>query len=483
MKIPVGIPVFVAAAGTDPRFARLVHRWLFSSVFWLLLGSAVGLIEAYRHVDPEFLGNSALITYGRLRPFHTMGMLFGWCSMALLALALYVVPKCSRITMDETELRASNAALWLWNAGVLGGSVALLLGQLNGGREYREYPLWAMALIASGVVTLGWVFYRMIARRQTKGIYISCWFILAACSWVAVVVVMGYLPMFRRGLADTIVQGFYMHNAVGMWFTPLVVGLTYYALPKLLNKPIYSYALGVLGIFTHLLFYTLIGTHHYMFSAMPDWLENMALIFSVAMLVPVFASAGNFLLTMKGEKVAIQQSYSLPFLLVGVIGYILASAQGSFQALREVQDSLHLTHYTVGHSHVAMYFFVSFLLWGLIYGLVPRITGREPPVGLVGIHFWLAFAGGTIMVLALCLGGAEQGATGVEGKPFMDGVRVVKPYMVWRVVGGCLMAASHLLSAVAIYAMRPGALLDIFGTPSTQPPQPPSAPQAPEGRA
>jgi len=474
LKIPVGIPVFVAAAGTDPRFARLVHRWLFSAVFWLLLGTAVGLLEAYRHVDPETQAGTALLTYGRLRPVHVLSMLFGWASMALVALALYVVPKTARVTMDDTELRSANLALWLWNAGVLGGSVALVTGQLNDGREYREYPLWAMSLIAAAVLILGWTLYRLVARRQTKGVYISNWFILAACAWVVVVLVVGYMPGFGRGLSDTIVQGFYMHNVVGMWFTPMIVGLTYYTLPKLLNKPIYSYALGVLGFFTHLLFYTLIGTHHYMFSAVPDWLENTALIFSVAMLVPVFASSGNFLLTMKGEKVAIQQSYSLPFILVGVIGYIVASAQGSFQALRGVQDGLHLTHYTVGHSHVAMYFFVSFLLWGSIYGLVPRITGREPPVGLVGVHFWLALAGGAIMVVSISIGGAEQGQHWVDGKPFMDSVRVTQPHMVWRVVGGCLMAAAHLLSAVTIYCMRPGALLDIFGTPPDAPPKAPA---------
>jgi cytochrome c oxidase cbb3-type subunit 1 len=46
-----------------------------------------------------------------------------------------------------------------------------------------------------------------------------------------------------------------MHNAVGMWFTFLALGVTYYALPKLLNRPIYSYALGVLGFWTNLEFY------------------------------------------------------------------------------------------------------------------------------------------------------------------------------------------------------------------------------------
>lgn len=52
-----------------------------------------------------------------------------------------------------------------------------------------------------------------------------------------------------------------MQNAVGMWFTFLALGVTYYALPKLLNRPIYSYALGVLGFWTNLVFYPIIGAH------------------------------------------------------------------------------------------------------------------------------------------------------------------------------------------------------------------------------
>jgi cytochrome c oxidase cbb3-type subunit 1 len=448
--------------------ARLVCRWLFSGVFWLLFGSLDGMLEAYRHVDPETLSGSPLLTYGRLRPVHTLTMLFGWASMGLVALSLHVVVRAARVWMQNVELRAANAALWFWNAGVLVGNAALITGDINAGREYREYPIWAMAPIVVGVGLLAWTFYRVIARRSVKAIYISCWFILAACGWIAVIAVMGYLPFFDRGVADTINQGYYMHNAVGMWFTPLVVGITYYTLPKLLNKPIYSYALGVLGFFTHLVFYTLIGTHHYMYTAVPDWLESTALIFSVAMVVPVFASSGNFLLTMKGERTAISHSYALPFLFVGTVGYLVASLQGTFQALRDPQLHIHLTHYTVGHSHVAMYFFVSFLLWGSIYGLLPRVTGREPPVGLVGIHFWLALAGGVIMVVSLCIGGPQQGTAWAD-RPFMESVRLMQPYMVWRVVGGALMTVAHLVSAVAIFRMRPGELHELMGAPVEKP--------------
>jgi cytochrome c oxidase cbb3-type subunit 1 len=462
VKIPVGIPVFVAAAGTDPRFAKLVHRYLFSSAFWLLVAGIDGLLLAFKLVDPT-ITSSEYLFFGRLRPVHVLTMLFGWASLALVALALYVVPKASRVTLDSFELTLGNIALALWNVGVLVGGAALILGHTTG-REYREYPIWAMAFIAAAVVILGFLFYRLMARRRVEGIYISCWFIVAACVWATVTVIVGYWPAFRVGIADTVAQGYYMHNVVGMWFTPMVVGITYYTLPKLLNKPIYSYGLGVLGFFTHLAFYTVIGAHHFIYSPLPDWLETTGVVFSVAMIVPVWASTGNFLLTMRGEHVAISHSYSLPFILTGVIAYGLVSLQGSAQALRNAQEAWHFTHYTVGHSHFAMYGFVTFLVWGSIYGLVPRITGREPPVLLVGIHFWLALAGIVVYIVPLWLGGSEQGAAWIRGLPFMDSVRTVMPHMVWRAVGGTFMFLSHMIFFVCLFRMRPGAFTFAFAT-------------------
>ena len=93
-----------------------------------------------------------------------------------------------------------------------------------------------------------------------------------------------------------------MHNAVGMWFTPLALGIFYYALPKLLSRPIYSYALGVFAFWTNLVFYPIIGAHHFLFSPLPWWLQTTAIVFSVAMLVPVLGGSANFLLTMRGRR-------------------------------------------------------------------------------------------------------------------------------------------------------------------------------------
>ncbi len=169
-----------------------------------------------------------------------------------------------------------------------------------------------------------------------------------------------------------------MHNAVGMWFTFLALGVTYYVLPKLLNRPIYSYALGVLGFWTNLVFYPVIGAHHYEYTPLPWWFQTLAIVFSVGMLVPVWAGTANFALTMRGHGEAIRRSYALPFIVVGVAYYFLGSTQGTIEAFRSLQAIWHLTNYTVGHSHATMYGFITFLAWGGIYALLPRATGKQP---------------------------------------------------------------------------------------------------------
>jgi cytochrome c oxidase cbb3-type subunit 1 len=279
---------------------------------------------------------------------------------------------------------------------------------------------------------------------------------MAAFLWTIVLATVAYVPWYQYGLSETIIQGYYMHMGVGMWFAPMVLGLTYYFLPKLLNKPIYSYSLGVLAFWTHMLFYSMIGAHHFVFSPIPWWLQTVAIIFSVGMVVTLIAGTGNFLLTMRGSERTIARSYSLPFFLVGVIYYFAASGQGSIEALRSMNRVWHFTNFTVAHSHMTMYGFVSFLIWGGIYGLIPRMTGREPPLVLIGMHFWFAFIGILIYGVSLMIGGTQQGESWISAAPFIDSVKMMSSFWLWRAVGGSLMFLSHVIFAYNVWAMRPG---------------------------
>lgn len=435
----------------DPAFIRLLYQYLVWATVWLLLGTAAGILASIKFSYPDLLALPWL-SFGRLRMVHTNAMFWGWTTLSMIALALYVVPRTSRARLYSFKL--ARLALWLNNVVVVVGVVALLAGINNGTQEYREF-YWPLAFpFATAILLNAFNLYMTVARRRVEEIYISNWYVLSAFFWVATLYTVGYLPWWQQRLGQAIIQGYYMHNGVGLWFTPFVVGLMYYFLPKFLNRPIYSYALGVLAFWTQLVFYTLIGTHHYVFSPIAWWLQTVAIVFSIGMMVPVWAGTGNFLLTMKGKWDTIRRSYSIPFIVVGVVMYGVASTQGSVEALRTANLYWHFTHFTVGHSHLTMYGFVLFLIWGGIYGLLPRLTRREPSILLVGVHFWFSLIGMIIYVLSLSIGGTEQGMAWVDKKPFIDSVTVQASYWLARSFGGGLMALGHVIFAVNLYFMR-----------------------------
>jgi cytochrome c oxidase cbb3-type subunit 1 len=252
-----------------------------------------------------------------------------------------------------------------------------------------------------------------------------------------------------------------MHNAVGMWFTPLALGVIYYSLPKLLNRPIYSYALGVFAFWTNLLFYPIIGAHHFEFSPLPWWLQTTAIVFSVAMLVPVWGGSSNFLLTMRGRIRDLIHSYPLMFIFVGVMSYLIGSTQGTLEAFRSLQQVWHLTDFTVGHSHFTMYGIIAFAIWGAIYGLLPLATGKKASQLGMALHFWMALVGCFIYVTSLSIGGTIQGLDWMHGLPFIQSVIDMQSYYLWRGVGGLLMFSSHIVFGWNVWRMcyGPGAVV------------------------
>jgi cytochrome c oxidase cbb3-type subunit 1 len=440
--------------GADDRdLARIFAWYTASATVWLLFATFVGILLAYKFGAPDF-GPGAWLSFGRLRPIHTNGTFYGWASIGLVGIAYYVAVRSCRTTLYSKQLAWIGLALF--NLAAVAGTIALDLGYSAGDLEYREWP-WPIRLIfLAALVVTAWNLVGTIARRHTEDIYLSNWYTMGGVLWTCIIAIVAILPWYQYGLGQVSVSGFYMHNAVGMWFTPLALGIFYYALPKLLSRPIYSYALGVFAFWTNLVFYPIIGAHHFLFSPLPWWLQTTAIVFSVAMLVPVLAGSANFLLTMRGRLGAMSHSYPLMFIFVGVVGYLVGSAQGTVEAFRSLQEIWHLTNFTVGHSHLTMYGFVTFAVWGGIYALLPAATGKHPSQIGLALHFWMALVGSFIYVIALSVGGTFQGLDWVRGLPFIQSVVDMQPYYVWRGVGGMLMFVSHLVFAWNVWRMTFG---------------------------
>lgn len=435
----------------EPDLTKLILWYLGCATFWLLFGTTVGEYVGIKFVAPD-VDHYSWLSFGRLRPVHTNAVFWGWASLAMLGLAYYVIPRVSNVPI--ASIKTGYRTLILVNASVILGSLFLMAGINNGGGEYREYIWPVMALFGIAVTISLRNFYKTIAKRTTKEIYVSNWYIISAMMFLLVIAVIAYWPSWQNGLGETIIQGYYMHQGVGMWFMLFNLGLMYYFLPQQLNKPIYSYSLGILAFWIQILFYTLIGTHHFIFSAIPWWLQTVAIVGSAGMVIPVVAGTTNFLMTFKGSWHKLSGSYTLPFYLIGIIFYFTGSLQGTAEAFKFTNLIWHFTDFTVAHSHLTMYGIICFMLWGFIYTVVPRLTGKEPPQITVGAHFWLALIGLLFYTFPLMYGSTLRGLMWMEGtKSFIESVELMAPYWLWRAIGGSLMWLSHILFAYNFYVM------------------------------
>ena len=228
----------------DPQLSKLILWFLVSATCWLLFGTTVGEYLGIKFVAPD-ADHLSWLSFGRLRPVHTNAVFWGWSSLGMLGLGYYVIPMVSNTKI--ASLKLGWYSLHLINAAVVIGSLCLMGGINNGGGEYREYIWPVMGLFALALILTLINFLKTIANRTTKEIYVSNWYMVAAIIFTIIIALVAYLPFWQDGLGETIAQGYYMHQGVGMWFMLFSLGLVYYFLPQQLNKPIYSYSLGIMA--------------------------------------------------------------------------------------------------------------------------------------------------------------------------------------------------------------------------------------------
>ncbi|MDN3519890.1 cbb3-type cytochrome c oxidase subunit I, partial [Aquisalimonas lutea] len=437
----------VAARRSADLSSRVpVLTLLASAVFWLIVGSLYGLVSSLKMHMPELLADTEALTFGRIRPMHLNAVAYGWASMAGLGAAVWLVPRLFKTPLVGAGFATAGA--WIWNLGMVLGLVALGAGYSDG-EEWLEFP-WqvdALFVLAGGLCAVPLLL--TVRNRQVQHLYVTSWYLMAALIWFPLLFLLANLPYLFPGAAGATVNWWFAHNVLGLWVTPIGVGVAYYMIPKILGKPVISYRLSLLGFWALALFYSQVGIHHLIGGPVPTWLVTLSIVHSVMMVIPVVTVAINHHGTMIGHFHRLKDSPTLRFVWIGSLMYTASSLQGSMEALRSVNLVTHFTHYTVGHAHLGMYAFLSFILFGAVYFIMPRVTGWEwPSRRLITLHFWLAFAGILIYVIALSIGGWLQGLAMLDADtPFMDTVRLTLPYLEARSVGGALMTLSHLLFA------------------------------------
>ena len=431
--------------GIDDSSASPTVFYLASGILWLLIGSFAGAVASFKLHLPEWLGNEATLTFGRLRPVHLNTVTYGWISLAGCGMIVWLMGRLCRTQIRWAGLLYLSALLW--NLGLLLGSVLVLAGY-DAGMEWLEFPLPAAALIAAAFVLFAVSMFRTFVARQVEHVYVSLWYILASMTWFPALYVIANAGLYQ-GVGEAAMNWWYGHNAITVWFTPIGLAGAYYFIPKVIGRPIYSYYLGLLGFWSFALFYNWNGLHHLVGGPLPTWAISVSIVASLMMFVPVLAVAVNHHMTALGHLRIVSYSPTLRFVVFGAMSYTAVSFQGSLEATRTIQEVVHFTHYTIGHAHLGMYAFVSMILFGAIYYILPRLAKWEWPYPtLIKMHFWLSAVGVAIYFLALTIGGWVQGLElNTPSIPFVDVVRSTIPYLWARSIGGTLMTAGHCVFA------------------------------------
>ena len=423
-------------------------RWfIYTSIVFFLVTISIGLIMAIKFIFPDFLGGMGPLSFGRIRPIHTNGVLFGWLLAANMGLTFYVVPRLAGVKLYSEKL--GMATLYLWIVIILGAVVTLAVGDTQA-REYLELNTTLEIL-----VTIAWVMYAInifgtIAKRKYDQMYVSLWYLMGTIFWTAILWIVANLPVYS-GVNDANVNWWFGHNAVGLIFTPMGLSMAYYFIPKSTGNVLYSHKLSIIGFWTIAFLYIWNGAHHILFGPIPTWLQTVAILFSVSLLIPVWTVIANFYGTLRGKWA--QGNYIVKFLLAGTTFYLLTCFQGPMHSLRTVNQIISKTDWIVGHAHMAVFGAFSFFAMAGIYYSLPKILKRPIFSDKLGEwHFWLSFVGFLGFAISLWIGGFVQGLQWMDWTiSFVDTVKAMFPYYLVRMFSGILMFIAQIIFAINIF--------------------------------
>ena len=382
-----------------------------SSVVWLLVGTLLALLASFKMHWPNFLADYAFLTFGRVRPAHLDVVAYGWAAMVGLGTSIWLMCRLCRVPLRFPQMIV--VAGILWNIGVFAGVIGVLAGSSNS-IEWIEFPPYATPILFAAFAIISVWSIMTFTQRREKHVYVSLWYIFAAMFWFpwvfATVQILMNSKLSVQGVAQESIHWWFGHNVLGVFFTPMGLAAIYYLLPKVVGRPIYSYYLSILGFWSLALFYNWAGAHHLISGPIPAWLQTMSIAGSVMMFIPVITTAINHHMTAYKNLDVLKVSPVLRFIVFGAMCYTLVSFQGSMMSLPVLNEPFHFSHHTIAHAHLGLYGFYTMVMFGAIYYIMPRLTGREfASAGLMRLHFWCVAIGILVMFFGLTLGGIIQG--------------------------------------------------------------------------
>ena len=427
----------------DSPIAPLIRWHGYAALASVLYVVVLGLLMAIRLNVPESHGNVAWLSWGRIRFAHTQGVFFGWLGNAFLAFLYYVVPRLANRPI--TSARLGWLLFAVWNGLLVLPGWALVHAGVSQPLEWAEFPL-----PVDGAATLGMTlaivqFVWPLLRARVKSLYVSAWYILGGLTFTLLAYPVGNIvPEYLSGAQGATFSGLWIHDAVGLFVTPLALAIAYAVIPAVSRQPIFSHFLSMIGFWMLFLIYPLNGTHHYVFSSIPMEAQKGAVVASIYLGADVALVVTNLLLSLRNRSATAAADTPLRYVWAGTVIYLIVSLQGSAQAIMPINRFVHFSDWVIGHSHLAMIGFASFIALGGMLHAWRMTPGCRYNTRAANWSFWLLALGLSAMVLDLTAAGLVQGQLWQGDLPWMESVRASAPFWLVRTASGVVLLAGFI---------------------------------------
>lgn len=454
---------------------KIVRNFAIATIVWGIIGMTVGLLIAMQLFKPSLNMGSQYTTFGRIRPLHTNAVIFAFVGNAIFMGVYYSLQRLLKARMFSDVL--SKIHFWGWQLIIVAAVITLPLG-LSSSHEYAELE-WPIDIAITVIwVAFGVNMFGTIIKRREKHMYVAIWFYIATFVTVAVLHIVNsfQLPIsaFKSyylfaGVQDALVQWWYGHNAVAFFLTTPYLGMMYYFLPKMAQRPVYSYKLSILHFWSLIFIYIWAGPHHLLYTSLPGWAQSLGVAFSIMLIAPSWGGMINGLLTLRGAWDKVREDATLKFMVVGLTAYGMATFEGPMLAFKQINAIAHYTDWIVAHVHVGALGWNGFLTFGILYWLIPRIYRTSLySKKLASFHFWIGTLGIIFYAVPLYFAGFTQGLMwkeftedGMLRYPnFLETIIQILPMYVLRAIGGALYLAGVIVMTYnLIKTVRTGKLL------------------------
>ncbi len=443
-------------AGIDSSLRHPVMFFMTSGAAWLAVSIVLGILSSAKVHSPEFLAGWSWLTYGRVFPAHINALIYGWGCQAAFAVIIWMTARLSR--KECTAAGIILTAGHVWNLAVSVGIIGILAGH-GSGMPWMEFPpsIWPVLLISYFAIVI-WSFIQFRVRPEGH-VYISQWYILAAMIWfpwiyITANTVLHCLP--GNPVMAAGINAWYKSALIFLFFTPVALGTAYYLAPKVTGRQVYSYSMAKLGFWSLAIIAPWAGMQKLTGAPIPYFLPYLGATATALIFIPAVAAGVNLLRTTMVSEDVVAGSPSLRFTMAGIVGLLVL---GCSAVLLNLPDStLPLTQFSLsgyGFEILALYGFFSFIMFGAVYFIVPRITRREwLSRRLIKMHFLFSAYGIISVVLFALIGGLEQGI-GQEDwtQPWSGAATRAYPYAVGTTIAWCFILFSNVFFFIHLTLM------------------------------